>query len=134
VRAAERVGSDPYNCRVSGVSARLVGIGLVAGVFSALFGVGGGLVIVPLLLLLAAYPPHQATATSLGAVAITALAGVVAYALRHDIRYAYAALVGLPATVGVVGGTALQQRFSGRALTLAFALLLVGIGIWLIAG
>ena len=119
---------------MSGLSARLVAIGLVAGVFSSLFGVGGGLVIVPMLLLLAAYPPHEATATSLGAVAITALAGVVAYALRHDIRYAYAALVGLPATVGVVGGAALQQRFTGRALTLAFALLLVGIGIWLLAG
>ncbi len=119
---------------VSGLSARLVGIGLVAGVFSSLFGVGGGLVIVPLLLLVVAYPPHQATATSLGAVAITAVAGVVAYAFRHDIRYAYAALVGLPATVGVVGGAALQQRFSGRALTLAFAVLLVGIGIWLIVG
>jgi uncharacterized protein len=119
---------------VSRTSARLVGIGLVAGVFSSLFGVGGGLVIVPLLLLLAAYPPHEATATSLGAVAITALAGVVAYALRHDIRYSYAALVGLPATIGVIGGAALQQRFSGRALTLSFALLLVGIGIWLMVG
>src|SRR5262249_30148876 len=95
--SAKSNGSNPQSdtprihC-MSGVSARLVGIGLVAGVFSALFGVGGGLVIVPLLLLLAAYPPHQATATSLGAVAITALAGVIAYALRHDIRYAYAAL------------------------------------------
>ena len=73
---------------------RLVAIGLVAGVFSSLFGVGGGLVIVPLLLLFAAFPPHQATATSFGAIAITALAGAAAYALRHDIRYAYAALVG----------------------------------------
>jgi uncharacterized protein len=120
--------------RVSRTSARLVGIGLVAGVFSSLFGVGGGLVIVPLLLLLAAYPPHEATATSLGAVAITALAGVVAYALRHDIRYSYAALVGLPATIGVIGGAMLQQLFSGRALILSFALLLVGIGIWLMVG
>ena len=119
---------------MSGHSARLVGIGLVAGIFSSLFGVGGGLVIVPLLLLLAAYPPHHATATSLGAIAITAVAGVVAYAFRHDIRYAYAALVGLPAMVGVVGGAALQQRFTGRALTLAFAVLLLGIGIWLIVG
>ena len=114
--------------------ARLVLIGLAAGFLSALLGVGGGLVIVPLLLLLAAYPPHEATATSLGAVAITALAGVVAYALRHDIRYSYAALVGLPATIGVIGGAALQQRFSGRALTLSFALLLVGIGVWLMVG
>lgn len=113
---------------------RLVAIGLVAGVFSSLFGVGGGLVIVPLLLLFAAFPPHQATATSLGAIAITALAGAAAYALRHDIRYAYAALVGLPATVGVLSGATLQQRFSGRSLTIAFAALLTGIGVWLIVG
>jgi uncharacterized membrane protein YfcA len=117
-----------------GLFGRLVAIGLVAGVFSSLFGVGGGLVIVPLLLLLASFPPHEATATSLGAIAITAVAGVVAYAFRHDIRYAYAALLGVPAAVGALGGATLQQRFSGRSLTLAFAVLLVGIGIWLIAG
>jgi len=113
---------------------RLVAIGLVAGVFSSLFGVGGGIVIVPLLLLVASFRPHQAAATSLGAIAITALAGVTAYALRHDVRYAYAALVGIPATVGALGGATLQQRFSGRSLTVAFACLLVGIGIWLLAG
>jgi hypothetical protein len=113
---------------------RLVAIGLVAGVFSSLFGVGGGIVIVPLLLLLAAFPPHEAAATSLGAIAITALAGVAAYALRHDIRYAYAALLGLPATVGALIGATLQQKLTARSLTLWFALLLAGIGVWLIAG
>jgi uncharacterized membrane protein YfcA len=113
---------------------RLVVIGLVAGVFSSLFGVGGGIVIVPLLLLLASFRPHEATATSLGAIAITALAGVAAYALRHDIRYAYAALVGFPAAVGALSGTMLQQRFSGRSLTLGFAALLTGLGVWLIVG
>ena len=117
-----------------GLFGRLIAIGLVAGVFSSLFGVGGGIVVVPLLLLLASYPPHEAAATSLGAIAITALAGVVAYALRHDIRYAYAALVGVPAMVGALGGATLQQRFSGRSLALGFAVLLAGIGIWLIAG
>jgi hypothetical protein len=113
---------------------RLVAIGLVAGVFSSFFGVGGGVVIVPLLLLLAAFRPHEATATSLGAIAITALAGVVAYALRHDVRYAYAVLVGLPATIGVLSGATLQQRLSGRSLTIGFAALLTGIGVWLIVG
>ena len=117
-----------------GIFGRLVAIGLVAGVFSSLFGVGGGIVIVPLLLLLVAFAPHEATATSLGAIAITALAGVVAYAFRHDIRYGYAVLVGLPASVGALSGTTLQQRFSGRSLTMGFALLLIAIGIWLIAG
>jgi uncharacterized membrane protein YfcA len=113
---------------------RLVAIGLVAGVFSSLFGVGGGVVIVPLLLLATAFTPHQATATSLGAITITALAGVVAYAFRHDIHYGYAALVGLPATAGALAGATLQQRFTGQALTLASAALLVGIGLWLLVG
>ena len=113
---------------------RLILIGLVAGVFSSLFGVGGGIVIVPLLLLATAFLPHEAAATSLGAIAITALAGVAAYAFRHDIRYAYAVLVGLPATFGALGGATLQQRLSARSLTLGFASLLVAIGIWLIVG
>ena len=113
---------------------RLVAIGLVAGVFSALFGVGGGIVIVPLLLLAASFQPHNATATSLGAIAITALAGATAYALRHDVHYSYAALLGVPAAIGALGGATLQQRVSARSLTLAFAALLVGIGIWLIVG
>ena len=57
----------------------LIVIGLVAGGFSALFGVGGGVVIVPLLILLLAYDPTRATATSLAAIVITAsVAGHVA--------------------------------------------------------
>lgn len=116
------------------VLGRLVAIGAAAGVLSALFGVGGGIVIVPLLILLTAFPPRQAAATSLGAIAITALAGVTAYALRGEVRLVYAALVGIPAMLGAVGGSALQQRVSGRALTLGFAALLVGIGVWLIVG
>jgi uncharacterized membrane protein YfcA len=113
---------------------RLVAIGLLAGLFSALFGVGGGIVIVPLLLLVASFRPHEAAGTSLGGIVITAVAGVVAYALRHDIRYAYAALVGVPATFGALGGAMLQQRITARSLTVAFAGLLTGIGIWLLAG
>ena len=46
----------------------LIAIGVVAGVFSALFGVGGGVVIVPLLILVAGFDAHGATATSIGAI------------------------------------------------------------------
>ena len=112
---------------------RLVLVGLVAGVFSTLFGVGGGIVIVPLLVALLAFPTHAATATSLGAILLTATAGVVLYALRDEVRPAYAALVGLPAAAGALAGTSLQQRLSNRELTLAFAALLVVIGLWLVA-
>jgi len=113
---------------------RLVGIGLVAGVFSAVFGVGGGIVLVPLLVLTAAYPERVATAVSIGAIGITALAGTIVYASLGHVEPAYAALVGLPAALGAAGGTALQQRLTTRALTLAFAALLAVVGAWLLAG
>jgi uncharacterized membrane protein YfcA len=112
---------------------RLLLIGLVAGFFSALFGVGGGVVIVPLLLFAAGFELRTATATSLGAIAITAAAGVVTYAVHGDVEPVYAALVGVPATLGVFGGTALQQRLPVRTLSYLFALLLVAVAVRMLA-
>ncbi len=112
---------------------RLVLIGLVAGVFSSLFGVGGGIVIVPLLIMMAGFAAKEASAVSLGAIAITALAGVVLYALRDKVDVEYAALVGLPAMAGALAGASLQRRLSGAAFMFAFALLLAGLGVWLLA-
>lgn len=116
------------------MTARLVLIGLVAGVFATVFGVGGGLIIVPLLVALASFEPHPAAATSLGAILVTASAGAVLYAARGEVRPAYAALVGIPAMLGALAGTSVQQRLSGRSLALAFAALLAVTGIWLIVG
>ena len=113
---------------------KLVGIGLVAGFFSALFGVGGGIVIVPLLILLLGFEGKLATGTSLAAIGITALAGTILYAFEGHVAVGYAALVGLPAAGGAIVGAVVQQRVSGRALTLAFAGLLAALGIWLLAG
>ncbi len=111
---------------------RIVATGLVAGVFSALFGVGGGIVAVPLLVLFARVPERVATATSLGAIGITALAGVTIFGLRGDVDVGYAALVGLPAAAGALAGTSLQQRVSTATLSYGFAVLLTGIGLWLL--
>jgi uncharacterized membrane protein YfcA len=107
----------------------LVLIGLVAGFFSALFGVGGGLVIVPLLLLAARWELRAATATSLAAIGVTATAGVVTYALHGQVEPLYAVLVGLPAAAGAAGGAALQQRLPVHTLSFLFAGLLVAIAI-----
>ena len=112
--------------------ARLALIGLVAGVFSAVFGVGGGIVVVPLLISLAGMPTHAAAATSLGAILVTATAGALLYAFRGDVRVGYALLVGIPAVAGALAGAHLQQRLSGRTLTLAFSALLAVIGVRLI--
>jgi uncharacterized membrane protein YfcA len=113
--------------------ARLVGIALVAGLFSALFGVGGGIIAVPLLILAMGLPERVATATSLGAIGITALAGVIVYGLRGEVQVEYAAVVGLPAMLGALVGSSLQQRIRASTLTYAFAVLIVAVGIWLLA-
>jgi uncharacterized protein len=112
---------------------RLVVIGLIAGLFSALLGVGGGILAAPLLVLLARFPERTASATSLGAIGITALAGVVFFGIRGDVDVAYATLVGLPAAGGALLGTALQQRITARSLGYLFAALLVAVALWLLA-
>ena len=111
---------------------RLAAIGLVSGFFGALFGVGGGIVVVPLLMLLCAFRAHVATATSLAAIGITALAGTVTYAFHGEVRADHAALVGVPAAVGAIAGAALAQRVRGKVLTYLFALFLVGVAISLL--
>jgi uncharacterized protein len=111
---------------------RLVAIGLAAGVFSALFGVGGGIIVVPLLVLAAHLGEREATATSLGAIGITALAGVVVFGARGEVDVGYAALVGLPAAAGALAGTSLQQRVRTSTLTYGFALLLLVVGVLLL--
>ena len=100
---------------------RFVAIGLAAGFFSALFGVGGGIVVVPLLILAAGFEERSAMATSLASIGLIAFAGTVSYALRGDVDFGYGLLLGLPAALGAIGGTALQQRVAGPVLSYAFA-------------
>jgi uncharacterized membrane protein YfcA len=110
----------------------LVLIGLAAGFFSALFGVGGGIIVVPLLILLARFEQRPAMATSLAAIGIIALAGTISYGFHGELKPGAAAIVGLPAAVGAIAGTALQQRLANRTLSLLFALLLAGLGVKLL--
>ena len=111
---------------------RLVLIGLVAGLFSALFGVGGGIVVVPMLILAARFEERPAMATSLAAIVVISLVGAVTYALHGEVKPGAAAVVGLPAVAGAVAGAALQQRLATRTLSLAFAALLVAVGVRLL--
>jgi uncharacterized protein len=110
----------------------LVLIGLAAGFFSALFGVGGGLIVVPMLLLLGHWQQRPAMATSLAAIGIIALAGTISYGLHGELKPGAAAIVGLPAALGAIAGTTLQQRLATRTLSLLFALLLTGLGVKLL--
>jgi uncharacterized membrane protein YfcA len=105
--------------------ARLAVIGTLAGVFSALFGVGGGTVIVPLLILWLGYEEREATGTSLGAIVIIGAFGVAAHAAYGNVDFANGLLIAPTAVLGVIAGTALQQRVPQRAVSGLFAVLLV---------
>jgi uncharacterized membrane protein YfcA len=104
---------------------RLAAIATAAGVFSALFGVGGGTLIVPLLILWLSYGEREATGTSLAAIGIIAALGAGVHALYGNVDAVKGLLIGLPAVGGVVAGAALQQRVPVRAVSGVFCLLLL---------
>ena len=107
----------------------LIGIGLAAGFFSGLFGVGGGILVVPLLVGLVAFRARPAMATSLAAILFTAAAAAAAYAQAGSVVWRDAVLIGLPAVAGTLGGTWIQQRVHPRRLVLAFSVLLAATAI-----
>lgn len=104
---------------------QLTTIGLAAGTFSALFGVGGGTVLVPLLAIWRGLGERKGAGTSLLAIAIIAAYGALSYAIVGHIDVAKGVLIGIPAIGGVIVGTAIQQRLSDRVLSGMFAILMV---------
>lgn len=97
-----------------------------------MFGVGGGTVIVPLLILWLGYGEHEATGTSLAAIVLIAVLAAAGQGLYGNVNVLKGVLVGVPAVGGVIAGTALQQRMSQRTVSLLFAVLLVAIAIELV--
>lgn len=115
-----------------GRALRLGAIGTAAGAFSGLFGVGGGSVIVPLLVLWLGYDSRRATATSLAAIIVIATFAAVVQGLYGNVNVADGLLVGIPAVGGVLLGTWLQQRIDTRAISLLFSALLVATAVELL--
>lgn len=112
---------------------KLGAIGTLAGLFSGLFGVGGGTVIVPLLIFWFAYGERLATGTSLAAIVVIGILGAALQGGIHgNVHLVTGLLLTIPAVIGVVLGTAIQQRIPQRAVSYLFAILLVGIAIQLI--
>ena len=101
---------------------RLAVIALAAGLFSGIFGVGGGAVAVPLLVIWLGFGEREATATSLTAIILIAAVGAGAQAAHGLVNARDAALLGIPAVAGVLLGTKLQQRVAGPAIAICFAI------------
>ena len=112
---------------------RLAAVGTAAGAFSGLFGVGGGTVIVPLLVLWFGYGDRLATGTSLAAIVIIALlAAALQGGAYGNVKLVKGLLLSIPAVAGVLVGTTVQQRLPERAISLMFAALLVAVAVELI--
>ena len=116
-----------------GRTLKLAVVGTAGGVFSGLFGIGGGAVMVPLMVLWLDFDERRATATSPGAIALAAAAGAAAQAAYGNVHVAEGVLVGIPAVGGVVFGTWLQQRVPERLVSRLFAALLVATAALLVA-
>lgn len=98
-----------------------VGIGLAAGLLSGLFGVGGGTVIVPMLVMLLAYDQRRAAGTSLAAIVPTAIVGVISYAAHDAVAWLPAAILAIGSVIGAQIGSALLARTSQTVLRWCFS-------------
>ncbi len=100
-------------------------VGAGAGILSGLFGVGGGIVLVPALLLFVKLAGRNAAATSLASVIPIAVSGLAGYAVAGEVDWALGAIITVGAIAGSRLGTALLTRLPERTLLFAFAGLLV---------
>lgn len=95
-------------------------IGLIAGLLSGLFGVGGGTVIVPLLVLMVHFDQRISAGTSLAAIVPIASIGVISYAIHDSVAWIPALLLAVGAVTGAQIGTRLLPRISQTALRWGF--------------
>ena len=109
-------------------------ISFLVGILSSLFGVGGGIIHVPFLIVVLGIPVHAATATSLFILAITSLAGSLAFLRQGQIQLAAAASMGLGVLIGAQGGAFLSTRMRGepirRLLAAALAIFALRLILW----
>lgn len=109
-------------------------LGLVAGVVSGLFGVGGAIVIIPGLVLIAKLPQHTAHGTSLAALLLpVGLLGALEYYRRGQVNLAYAAVVAVGLLIGAYFGARLAGTMSDVMLRKAFGGFLLLVSVKLLA-
>ena len=108
---------------------KLLATGLVAGLLSGLLGVGGGLIIVPMLVLVTGFTQHQAHATSLLAVIPIAAVAAATYAIDDSISFGIAALLAMGGLIGAPMGARLMSTMTESTLMIIFGCLAIVLGI-----
>jgi uncharacterized protein len=108
---------------------QLVSIGLSGGLLSGLLGVGGGIVMVPLLVLWAAYTQRDAHAISLGAIIPISIAGIATYGVAGEVRYGTAIALAAGSIVGARIGAGWLARIDEWLLKVVFGTFLVAVAV-----
>jgi uncharacterized membrane protein YfcA len=114
---------------VLGLAPRFIAIGIAGGVLSGLLGVGGGIVMVPLLVLWTSYGQRDAHALSLGAIIPISLASVLIYGAAGKVHYGEAVALAAGAVAGARIGAGVLARIEERQLKLVFGLFLAAVGV-----
>lgn len=112
----------------------LIAIGLVGGLLSGLFGIGGGVVIVPALVLVLVMPQRLAAGTSVAAILPAAVVGAISYAVQGNVDWAAGILLAIGIVVGSQVGSLLLAKLSLGFLQWLFLgfLLVVIVSLWFV--
>lgn len=109
-------------------------VGVVAGLFSGILGVGGGIVMVPLMVGVLRFGQHRAHATSLAAIVLIAVSGAVRFGIAGQVEWAVGLALGVGGVVGSTVGAHLMHRLSPIALRMVFGLILILAGLRMVFG
>lgn len=125
-----RIGERPAGAGTAPALAPLLAIALGVGVLTGVVGIGGGFLVVPALVLLARVPMQQAVGTSLLVIAMNSAAGAAGYVGQVAVPWGFMAAFTAVAILGGLAGTALVRFVPQAGLKRAFALFLVGVGLF----
>ena len=113
----------------------LIAIGLTAGVLSGIFGIGGGILIVPAFVYLLGFSPHKAIGTSLAVLLPPiGIAAVLEYYRHGNVDLPAALTVAVTALLGAWLGAVISNKLPGPVLRLAFGIFVVSMGFYIIVG
>jgi uncharacterized membrane protein YfcA len=107
----------------------LAAIGLGAGILSGLFGVGGGIVMVPAMVLLAAMTQQRASATSLASIVPIAAVGAIIFGRADSVDLPAAGVLIVGSLIGVQIGARLMSRIGDDRLRIGFAVFMIAVAL-----
>ncbi|MGC1309463.1 MAG: sulfite exporter TauE/SafE family protein [Phormidesmis sp.] len=122
-----RMASGPA---INPVTARMI-TGSTAGFMAGLFGVGGGVILVPLQILLLGESIKSAVRTSLGVIVITSISACAGHALNRNIDFAAGLILGIGGLIGVQISTRYLPKLSDNTVTQLFRIMLVVLSVYI---